>query len=426
MLFVLVASAVVAANWWVSVKQPQDKPVLVVNSRVFRWSEYMTLLRFQKLATQQLGQPFQAGQEPYHLMHLMTQNELINQAAVREGLHITQAELRHEMTSRLVPKAKEITDPAQLDKELDVRLTAYLDNVQLSRAGYEDLIRQDLYRQQLANKLGVTIARVQPQAFLHLIEAASDQSDQVNKDLTSGTLFETVARRVSKEPNVQTNGGEIGWVPKLVYRDLDTQVFGMKEGEVSHAIETKNGWWLVRVIERVQDGAHLQGIFLKDLPAVDVAQKRLREGRAFPDVAAQVSTDAATKAARGDMGIVKIGVMGAEVDEVIRGVPEGQLIGPVMTGQSALFAIVKKRTPAQEVAPEHFDVLKQRALDNWLTKESAAATVDYCPDKQCFGSVKVDAALKELSTLSLTRSQEATATAAARPSGGQGMFPGAP
>lgn len=425
-LLIVVIATVLAVNWWFSVKRPQDKPILVVNSRTFRWSDFMTILQFEKLAAAQVGAPFHAGQEPYNLMQLMTENELISQAAAREGLHATRAELRTEMTKRQVPNADKITDAGQRDRELDLRLGGYLDAVRLTHGQYEDIIRADLYRQQLRDKLGANIPRVQPQAYIQIIQVPNDQIDAVQRDLGAGTPFETVARRSSKEPNVEANGGEIGWVPRLAYPDLDGDLFGLKEGTLSRPIADKDGIWLVRVVEHMEGAAHLQGMRFMTDTAADAAERRLRDGASFTDLTAELSTDPATKAARGEMGIVKVGQRGPEFDEVIRGAPENRLIGPVLSGPDALFALINKRTAAQEVSQDHFEVLKQRALDDWLNKERVRSHIDYCPggEDNCFGSVKVDKALRELETISLTRSQEAAATAAvAPPPGSQSGFP---
>ena len=414
---------VVAVNWFFTVKRPQDTPVLQVNSRVFRWSEYITLLRFQKLAAEHLGGQFQAGQEPYTLMQLMSENELIRQASAREGLRIPENELHDEESARLVPNFEQIKDPAALARERELRVGVYIDAVQLTREQYDDIVRSDLLRRQLSDKLGQNIPRVQPQVSIHVILGQQEQAEAIQKQLSDGVPFETAARRFSQEGNVEGNGGNIGWVPRSVYPDLDSKLFGWKLGEVGEAIETPEGWWLVRVAERSADGARLQGIRLADLDTVNNVQTRLRAGASFTDLAAEFSTDASTRNNQGDMGIVRVGERGPDFDQAIRGFREGELIGPVMTHNVAYFAIVQERSPAQEIASEHFETLKLRALEDWLTKERAGAVIDYCPADECFGSIKVDRALKEIATQSLTRAQEyATATARAALSQQQPQF----
>ncbi|MBF8299042.1 MAG: PpiC-type peptidyl-prolyl cis-trans isomerase [Dehalococcoidia bacterium] len=414
--------AVIAANWFFAVKRPADAPILEVNKRVFRWSEYIAMLRFQKLAAEHLGGEFQAGQEPYSLMQIMAENELISQSSAREGLQISDAELREELISRLVPNAKEIADPGQLERELGIRLGVYTDAVRLSREQYETIVKADLLRRQLGNKLGENIPRVQPQAYIHLIQAQSERSEEVQRQLKEGVAFETVARRFSQEPNVESNGGDIGWLPRSVYPELDNSLFGWKEGETGNAIETPEGWWLVRVVERSGNSARLQGILLADLDAVDNVQRRLRSGGSFTDLAAEFSIDSVTRGNRGEMGTVAVGERGGAFDEPIQGIERGELIGPVLTHDTAYFAIVKERSPAQEIAAAQFETLKVRALEGWMDRERAANYINYCPgsEQNCFGSVKVDLALKEISTTSLTRAQEnATATARAAQSAQQ-------
>jgi parvulin-like peptidyl-prolyl isomerase len=297
--------------------------------------------------------------------------------------------------------------------------------VQLTTAQYEELVGADILRRQLRDKLGAAIPRVQPAAYIQLIVAPTDQSNNVQQQLKDGVPFETVARRFSQDQDVETNGGEIGWVPRLAYPELDRALFGWKEGETQHVIESADGWWVVRVVERLDNAARMEGIRLATENEADSILRRVKAGESFQDLAAQFSTDAATRDLRGDLGVVKAGERGKDFDEAIRGLEAGTLIGPAPTHEFVYFAIVKERSSAQEIPPRFFEVLKQRALEDWLNKERAANNIDYCPGSpdNCFGSVKVDRALAEIASISLTRAQEATATATVRQrAGGQPAF----
>ena len=419
-LFMAIVLAVVGVNWLFSVKRPGDVPILQVNSRKFSWNEYIEILRFQKLAAESLGGQFQMGQAPYDLMQLMADNEIVRQTAAREGLLVTTAMVRQEMVSRLVPNAAQIADPKDVEKELEVRLDNYLSAVRLPYSRYEEIVRTDVYRDQLRVKLGVDIPRVQPHLYLHLIKVTSEETQTVEKALKDGVPFGTVARRYSSEQNAKVNAGEVGWTPRLVYRDLDEILYGLGVGETSRPIVTPQGLWILRVLRKeAGSAAEMQGILVRTAEDADEAKKLLGSGVDFASVAAQFSIDP-SKGNGGKLGVVRVGDRGEEFDEIVQGAVSNQRLGPIDTGTGVYFAMVTERSDAQEVSENHLEVLEGRALDQWLTQERAKNLINYCPSgpNSCFGSIKVERALKQIADVSITKVQEdATATAAASQAG---------
>lgn len=423
-LFMAIVLIIVGVNWWLSVKRPGDEPILQVNSRKFSWNEYIEILRFQKLAAESLGGQFQMGQAPYDLMQLMADNEIVRQTAPREGLIVTTAMVRHEMVNRLVPNAAQISDTKALDKELGVRLDNYLSAVKLPYSRYDEIVRTDVYRDQLRAKLSGGIPRVQPHLYLHLVKVTNEESQTVEKALKGGVPFGTVARRYSSEQNAKVDAGEVGWTPRLVHRGLDEFLYGLGVGETSRPIVTPQGLWILRVLRR--DGAsvaEMQGILVRTAEDADQAKRLLGSGLDFASVAAQFSIDP-SKGKGGNLGVVRVGERGKEFDEIVQGAVLNQILGPVDTGTGVYFAMVTERSDAQEVSNKHLEVLEGRALDQWLNQERAKNLINYCPSGPnfCFGSIKVERALKEIADVSITKVQEdATATAAAS-KGGRAPF----
>ena len=412
-IFLVAVIVLVLVNYWVSVKRPADEPFLEVNDTVFTWNDYVGRLRFIKLGTEVLGGRFDGGTEPYKLINIMAENELILQASAREGLSVTDEEIRQEMISRLVDKADEIDDPKQIDRELRVRLNNYLASVQFSSGDYRRLVENDLLREQLRQNVGspLLLPRVQPQVFLHIILPDDQQVAEVQDRLAEGEEFASIARRLSSDKDTRADGGERGWVPRLVFKDFDTMLFGLREGQVSDPLRTEDGYYLVKLVERVGDKAHLQAILVEDLPTARQVVGRFDSGLTFEELSVQHSIDPDLRASRGDLGQVGIGDHGGIFDELIRGIPLGEIGGPLGSLEGTYFLKVTDRTEAREVHEDDLDILKTRALDDWLNRERDRSQVNFCPGDSCFGSVKVDRALKEIRDLALTKSQLA-ATAA--------------
>ena len=86
--------------------QSEDPPILEVNDVSVSQSEYTSILKSQRLYAQSYGGSFNPGVAPYELMQNLAQNELIRQAAPREGLSVTEQEIEAEILRRLVPGAE--------------------------------------------------------------------------------------------------------------------------------------------------------------------------------------------------------------------------------------------------------------------------------------------------------------------------------
>lgn len=425
-LLLAAIAILVIADYWVSIKRPGDEPILAVNKRVFTWNDYVELLKFQKLGTQAMGGEFNAGQAPYQLMETMTEGQLIRDAAPRLGLKVTDDQVRKEMISRLVPDAQDQSDPDQINREFKVRLHDYLTQVQISEAAYEEIVRTDVLRDQLRDKLGVAIPRVQPQAHIYLMSVSNDDETKAEEQLKQGVDFTTVARRFSTD-DTRPDGGDIGWVPRLAYKDLDLQIFGLRENSVSDPISADKGYWVIKVLERQGEKAHLKGILVDGIDTARSIDDKLNSGFTFEDLAAQLSVDPDTKSKRGDMGWVSAGAYKGLFDDYIRGAPLNKFAGPITLANGTQFLLVVDRKEALEVSDRNFDVLKTRALEDWISQERDANQIDYCPgdpEKNCFSNLKVDRALDQIDDISRTRlQQDATATAAAA-SRGQQQIPG--
>ena len=421
-VFLLAIVVLVLVNYWVSVKRPADKPFLQVNDFVYTWSDYVRFLKFTKLSSELDGSPFDPSTQPFALAQVMTENELLRQAAAREGLAVTDEDVRQELIARLIPNVADTDDPAQIDRELEVRLSNYLARVHLTSREHERIIRAALLREQLRQKLGVRVAQFQPHMYLHLIRL-DDQQDvtEVQERLARGEDFASVARSLSDDRDTRADGGEVGWTPRLVYNNFDTELFGLREGQVSRPLKTDDGYYLVRLLERVDDKARLQAILVEDFDAAREVDRRLDTGSSFGDLAAQVSIDPELRASRGDLGLVGVEDRGGIFAQLIRGVELGEVIGPTggqdLRGRRGVFFLmVADRAAAREVSDDNLSTLKTRALEEWLSTEQDLNNINACPGSlnNCFGSVKVTRALAEIKDISLTKFlQGATATAVA-------------
>lgn len=400
--------------------QSEDPPILQVNEVSVSQSEYTSILKSQRLYAQSYGGTFNPGVAPYELMQNLAHNELVRQAAPREGLSVTEAEIEAEILRRLVPAAEGQPIEGQVQRDYEAALSNYLSTTQLSLDTYRSLVEVDLLRGQLRERLGRDIQLVQSHAEVHMIEVADlALADQIEAELRKPNAdFAKIALQYSTDQESRADGGRLGWVPRTVHQRFDEYLFGLDVGELSNPIQAEDGeYYMVRLTRRIDvDTAELHAIKVPDLSAAREIRNQL-EGRRFEDLAAEISTDPDLRAARGNLGVVAAGDFDGLFDEVIHGLAIGELSSPIAEGAGSRYIMVSARTSAREIDEENLDTLKTRALETWLSREWDANRIEYCPGgpDNCFGSVKVDIVLSDIDDISLTRAQEhLTATAVAQ------------
>ena len=400
--------------------QSEDPPILEVNDVSVSQSEYTSILKSQRLYAQSYGGSFNPGVAPYELMQNLAQNELIRQAAPREGLSVTEQEIEAEILRRLVPGAEGQPIEGQVRRDYKAAVSNYLSTTQLSFDTYKSLVEIDLMRNQLRERLGRDIQLVQPHAEVHMIQIADIAvTDQVESALNASDAdFAKIALQFSVDQESRANGGRLGWIPRTAHLRYDDFLFGLDVGELSQPIQAEDGeYYVVRLTRRIDvETAELHAIKVPDVRTARDVRDQLEAAR-FEDLAAEISTDPDLRAARGSLGIVTAGDFDGLFDEIIRGLAIGEVSPPVTEGTGSQYIMVSERTSAREVDADNLDTLKTRALETWLSREWDANRIEYCPggSDNCFGSIKVDKVLSDIDDISLTRAQELlTATAVAQ------------
>jgi TonB family protein len=102
----------------------------------------------------------------------------------------------------------------------------------------------------------ILITTAQPYSPQQLDEARH-QAEEVLDAIRTGGSFSELAKTYSHGPTAYT-GGDIGYFPRgELASSLDTVVFGMKVGDVSDVIRTKQGFVIIKVTERLAAGVPL-------------------------------------------------------------------------------------------------------------------------------------------------------------------------
>jgi parvulin-like peptidyl-prolyl isomerase len=79
------------------------------------------------------------------------------------------------------------------------------------------------------------------------------QADEVRGRLAAGESFEALAREHSDGAE-EKDGGDWGWIdPKVLRPELEQVIAKMKTGEISDVVETKDGFYILRVEGRMNE-----------------------------------------------------------------------------------------------------------------------------------------------------------------------------
>ena len=84
--------------------------------------------------------------------------------------------------------------------------------------------------------------------------AAKDKIEDIYNRLVHGGNFEAIAKKESHGFRA-FKGGQYDWTNKgsLINKEIDEAIFSLPQGKLSGVIETKTGFHIIRVIERVED-----------------------------------------------------------------------------------------------------------------------------------------------------------------------------
>ena len=154
------------------------------------------------------------------------------------------------------------------------------------------------------------------------------QAEKLREDILTGDNFEELAEVFSEDEGSAPSGGDLGVFGRgRMVKPFEDVVFGLDIGEVSQPVQTRFGWHLIKLEDRVQEEGeekvHARHILLKFTPSPDTEDSLRQVVSSFRDLVVERGIDAAA-------GIEDIQVRDPGF------IPEGSVVPGLGTGTGSL------------------------------------------------------------------------------------------
>jgi parvulin-like peptidyl-prolyl isomerase len=174
----------------------------------------------------------------------MIEQVLIEQAAAREGIVISDAEVDSVITRDI----EENGGQTQFDAWLETNGWTYDE--------YKERQRSMMLSSQMFERVTQSVPTEAEQVRArHILLASEQETRDLLAQLHAGADFAALTRQHSLDPSTKESGGDLGFFPRgtLVVPEVEDAAFSLSVGQISDVVPSAMGYHIVEVLERVQD-----------------------------------------------------------------------------------------------------------------------------------------------------------------------------
>lgn len=215
----------------------------LVNGEPITLAEYQRLLEQFETTFREQGGP--ENEETLaalrrQVLEQMINQKLIEQAAAREGISVSE----EEVIAQIEEGKREIGGEEKFNEWL-----------QANKMTYEDLkamLRSQLLSNAVRDRVTASVPAVTEQVHArHILLATEEKAREVLAQLQAGGDFAALAQQYSEDLTTKDNGGDLGFFPRgLMPPELEEAAFALSPGQVSGVVKTYFGFHIVQVLER--------------------------------------------------------------------------------------------------------------------------------------------------------------------------------
>lgn len=175
-----------------------------------------------------------AGASPMSMLEVLTREQVIKLEAPKYGITISPEDMDQELMAIALGESETISD-----SEFKEWYRQQLNETRLSDSEYREIVTNSLLAARLQEYLGERTPTVAAQIHLHaIILDTYENAEKVRTRWEEGEDFADLAREVSLDEGSREKGGDLGWVPRGIFR-FDYIVFNLDLGEVSDPIPSE-------------------------------------------------------------------------------------------------------------------------------------------------------------------------------------------
>ncbi|MBC7260699.1 MAG: peptidylprolyl isomerase [Chloroflexi bacterium] len=163
---------------------------------------------------------------------------LIEQAAAREGIAISEEQVEAEM-ARLIGD-----DTAKFEEWLQAN--------GMTRDSFKAQLKQQLlsatFQEHVINAQSPIVEQVHAR---HILLLSEEEAMEVFLKLRAGESFTALAKQYSQDRSTKDNGGDLGFFPRGVMPpEIEAVAFGLNPGQTSGIVKTSFGYHIIEVVEK--------------------------------------------------------------------------------------------------------------------------------------------------------------------------------
>ncbi len=249
---VLAVLAIPAVGYYITFVSPPRQVIVNVNDVERTMGEMVDRARARVGSQVEAGVQPQIANVPFEVLTSLVDEELLTQGAPSVGVTVTRDDIDEEIRSTFYPRATpgEEQDPDALEREFQERYSGFLTVSQLSDETYRQIARSNILRTQIREIVGQNVPSLEESVFVHWIRVSDEAvASEVVGRLEAGEDFVGLAREYNQDTVWANHDGEVGWVPRGAFFELEETLFGIEHGVVSSPLRSRAGVHMLKVTD---------------------------------------------------------------------------------------------------------------------------------------------------------------------------------
>ena len=251
-IILIVILAIPSVGYYATFVAPPRHTIITVNDVTYSLGDMVKRARATAAIQVGSGQTPQLGTVPFEVLNGLVDEELLIQGASGVGVLVTREDVDEEVRAAFYPRppAGEVTDPESLEREFQESYRQFLEVAQLSDSDYREIARVRVLRREVREKVSEQVPSVEESVYVHWIRIGDDETAiQVEQRLEAGEEFDALARELNQDSTYADFNGEVGWVPRGAFVELEELLFSIEHNTLSEAFTTRSGIHILKVTD---------------------------------------------------------------------------------------------------------------------------------------------------------------------------------